>query len=250
MNRREFFRRGMRPGAAAEDAASAAAEDAAEAAPREAPNHAPSAQEREAALALARQHSASLEAPAQGGALDVVAWLSRAEQLQASPQVSAGASELLRPPGASSISAFLRDCTRCGQCLEACPHGAIALASSKMGAAQEKTPYINTTKQPCLMCDPAPCIESCPTSALMVSRRRQIGVAQIRKTSCLAWQRSFCTVCKERCPVPEAIVLMQGKPTIDPASCTGCGLCQHHCPAPLNAILITPAPHRREVHGA
>lgn len=239
MNRRDFFSGGLR------------SKEAAKPEPKppqaqEAPQHQPQQEEREAALALARQHSASLSSPPPGVALDVVAWLSRAEQLEQAPR---GTTALIRPPGASSISEFLRDCTRCGQCSLACPHDAIALASARLGPEQAGTPYINTTKQPCLMCDPAPCITSCPTSALMVSRRRQIGVAQIRKTSCLAWQRSFCTVCKERCPVPEAIVLSQGKPTVDPASCTGCGLCQHHCPAPLNAILITPAPHQRDVHG-
>lgn len=61
---------------------------------------------------------------------------------------------------------------------------------------------------------------------------------EIDPTACLAHQRSFCTVCKERCPVPGAVQVASGLPRIDPARCTGCGDCIAACPAPRMALRI------------
>lgn len=214
---------------------------------REQPSPSPAAllndadeQAREAARALAKRHSESMEVASSVGStsFDVVAWLERSTQAQTSaPQ---GPVSLLRPPGALDDAHFRETCTRCGECIRACPYEALSVLPSFKDPSQVGLPTLNPAIQPCLMCDPAPCVARCPTEALSATRPKRIGVAQIRRTSCLAWNNSFCSVCRERCPVPEAIVVQQGRPTIDPASCTGCGLCQHHCPAPLNAVLITP----------
>lgn len=63
-------------------------------------------------------------------------------------------------------------------------------------------------------------------------------VAVLRERNCLAWQRSFCTVCTERCPEPGVITLKRGRPKIDISGCTGCGVCVDVCPAPLKAIAM------------
>ncbi|MCC6358981.1 MAG: 4Fe-4S binding protein [Phycisphaerales bacterium] len=65
-----------------------------------------------------------------------------------------------------------------------------------------------------------------------------MGVAYIERADCLAYTGSFCTVCSERCPVPGAIELSQGTPTIRAERCTGCGVCAEVCPAPANAIVV------------
>jgi Pyruvate/2-oxoacid:ferredoxin oxidoreductase delta subunit len=72
------------------------------------------------------------------------------------------------------------------------------------------------------------------------ARRAIDGVLAIRPGACLAWQRSFCTVCVERCPEPGAIAVDQGKPRVVPERCTGCGVCVEVCPAPLQAFEIRP----------
>lgn len=64
-------------------------------------------------------------------------------------------------------------------------------------------------------------------------------VAVIQGRFCLAY-RSFCSVCVERCPVPGAITVERGIPSVNAAACTGCGICAQVCPAPRNAILQTP----------
>jgi len=65
-------------------------------------------------------------------------------------------------------------------------------------------------------------------------------VAVIQGRFCLAYQQGFCSVCYERCPVPQAIEMDDGIPRIVLERCTGCGVCRDVCPAPQNAILIVP----------
>lgn len=61
-------------------------------------------------------------------------------------------------------------------------------------------------------------------------------VAELIQGSCLAYQRSFCSSCVERCPEPGAIVKKLGRPEFFEESCTGCGVCVGVCPAPRKAI--------------
>ena len=64
--------------------------------------------------------------------------------------------------------------------------------------------------------------------------------AIIQGRHCLAYQRSFCSTCSERCPVEGAIKVEMGIPQIVADTCTGCGICAEVCPAPTNAILMMP----------
>ena len=49
---------------------------------------------------------------------------------------------VLRPPGAISEKAFLQACTRCEECIHACPKDAIQRAPKKFGFLIHNTPYI------------------------------------------------------------------------------------------------------------
>lgn len=144
-----------------------------------------------------------------------------------------------RPPGAVDEAAFLADCTRCGDCITACPPDAIVLAPEKYGAAAG-TPIINPMTSPCVMCDDPPCIHACEPGVLSFAMPLKMGTASIRDPYCLAHQGTSCTVCSEQCPVEGALAVVNGKPVINDAACTGCGVCQYVCPAPYNAVLILP----------
>jgi Na+-translocating ferredoxin:NAD+ oxidoreductase RNF subunit RnfB len=63
-------------------------------------------------------------------------------------------------------------------------------------------------------------------------------VAVIQGRHCLAYRNLMCTSCIERCPEPEAIVLVDKMPRVNPSACTGCGDCHAVCPAPQNAVLM------------
>jgi Pyruvate/2-oxoacid:ferredoxin oxidoreductase delta subunit len=66
-------------------------------------------------------------------------------------------------------------------------------------------------------------------------------VAIIQGRFCLAHRNTFCSICYERCPEPEAMQVDHGIPMVNPDKCTGCGICHDVCPAPRNAVLMHPA---------
>lgn len=148
-----------------------------------------------------------------------------------------------RPPGATDEAAFLAGCTRCNACTQACPHDAIVAAPDRFRAAAG-TPMIDPYTAACAMCPDAPCIAACEPGVLRPDAPRKMGVATIRPFDCLAHSGSFCTVCAERCPVPGAIRVERGRPSIDPDACTGCGTCAWVCPAPTNAVIVMPLADR------
>ncbi len=150
---------------------------------------------------------------------------------------------VIRPPGAVDEGGFLDACTRCAECVSACPHDAIHLAPDRFRVARG-TPIIDPAIQPCLMCEDTPCVSACPTGALLPTQPRAIASATIQTWTCLAHQGGICFACVEQCPVPGAITMNSGKPEIDPAVCTGCGVCHYVCPAPENAVRIMPVPDR------
>ncbi len=81
-----------------------------------------------------------------------------------------------------------------------------------------------------------PTRDSMPTRVPATAERP--SKALILDRYCLAHQGSFCSVCREHCPVEGAIVISQGRPRVDPDPCTGCGKCQAVCPAPRNAVFL------------
>ncbi|MFG0331317.1 MAG: 4Fe-4S dicluster domain-containing protein [Phycisphaerales bacterium] len=148
-----------------------------------------------------------------------------------------------RPPGAIEESEFLAECTRCGDCIAACPYEAIVLAPDRFRVAAG-TPVINPDRQPCWMCADRPCIDACEPGVLTREITPIMGTAQINPETCLAWSGPGCSVCIERCPVEGAIVTDRGRPRVVEDSCTGCGVCRYVCPAPSNAVLSMPALRR------
>jgi Pyruvate/2-oxoacid:ferredoxin oxidoreductase delta subunit len=84
-----------------------------------------------------------------------------------------------------------------------------------------------------------PLKEDAPKQAGSGNERAE-NKAIIQGRHCLAYQRSFCSTCAERCPVAGAIKVEMGIPQIVVDVCTGCGICADVCPAPTNAILMMP----------
>jgi ferredoxin-type protein NapG len=146
---------------------------------------------------------------------------------------------VLRPPGAIDEQSFLAGCTRCELCIQACPHDAIVHAPAQLREAAG-TPMIDADRQPCLMCADFPCISACEPKVLSAFIPPLMGTAKITEHLCLPHHGTSCTVCSEQCPVENAIEIRAGKPTVNEATCTGCGVCRSVCPAPENAILLMP----------
>ncbi|MDG2223624.1 MAG: 4Fe-4S dicluster domain-containing protein [Rubripirellula sp.] len=156
------------------------------------------------------------------------------------PKLAAQAIPVHRPPGAVDESQFLLGCTRCGECIAACPHDAIRKAANRLGPVAG-TPVIEADLAACLMCEDYPCIAACEPGVLTDSLPVTMGTARVTEHLCLAHHGTTCTICSERCPVEHAICVNDGKPAVNEDACTGCGVCRYVCPAPENAILLMPA---------
>jgi MauM/NapG family ferredoxin protein len=152
-----------------------------------------------------------------------------------------------RPPGALPELEFLVTCTRCGECVKACPPRAILVLGEQAGLAAG-TPYLETNRRACTACPDTPCIPACPVGALKLVDIRSVefGTAVIDRARCRPFNGRACTRCSDVCPIGEDAIIVDedGKPYIDPSGCIGCGRCRFACPTAPRSIHIEPRPHR------
>ena len=145
----------------------------------------------------------------------------------------------LRPPGAVAEAAFLEKCTRCTDCIEACPYQSIRRLGSEFGSVAD-TPAIIAYESPCHLCADLPCISACTTGALQPVARHEVamGTAFIDTTRCYLAANQPCDYCLIRCPLSDTAIGLNGKglPQVNAEHCTGCGVCVHQCPADAIAI--------------
>lgn len=147
----------------------------------------------------------------------------------------------LRPPGAVPEPDFLRLCTRCDDCIAACPAACIVRVPE--GEADAGTPVIVPDSRACVMCAELSCTHVCPEQALRPlsdPAELRIGIAFLDEAVCYAYNGSFCNTCVTLCPTePKAILLNQRqRPVVDTSPCTGCGLCEERCPTTPRAIRV------------
>ncbi len=147
----------------------------------------------------------------------------------------------VRPPGAVPEAQFLRACTQCTACQEACPHDSIRRLGPEFGA-QAGTPAIVPRESPCYLCEGLPCISACETDALLPTSVRNVsmGVAVLRLRECYVAQGQPCDYCVARCPLKSHAISYddRGLPVVDQDGCVGCGVCDYVCPA--DALSIVP----------
>ena len=131
----------------------------------------------------------------------------------------------LRPPGAVEDALFLERCTKCSDCIKACPPGAI------VAHANDGTPVIFADHSPCLLCEDFPCIAACATEALVPVdgiRDVRMGVAAISHRFCTAGQG--CQACVSKCPTRALAMDFESlRLLIAPEACVGCGMCEMVC---------------------
>jgi ferredoxin-type protein NapG len=145
----------------------------------------------------------------------------------------------LRPPGAVEEAAFVDRCTKCGDCVKACPPGAILLHQ------QDATPVIFPDRIPCQLCDDFPCIAACATEALKPVIGKEyvrMGKAVVNLRLCTAGQG--CHACVSRCPTDSLSMDFDGQRlTVSAERCVGCGICEQVCGTVNDhmAIRVTPS---------
>lgn len=155
----------------------------------------------------------------------------------------------IRPPGALPEPAFIGACTRCEECVKACPVDAIAILPTDAGLAAG-TPYLDVASKACIMCESMPCAAACPTPALEIPPWgwRDVSMANITIDSsrCITWRDVECGICVRVCKVGEDAISLddRGRPVIG-AACTGCGECIGACVTAPSSISASP----REISG-
>jgi Fe-S-cluster-containing dehydrogenase component len=112
-------------------------------------------------------------------------------------------------------------CIGCHSCSLACArlvHKKLSWATSGIrihSAGGLSTGFISVV---CLGCDPAPCVQVCPTAAF---RQRQGGGVVVRKSDCIS-----CGACVTACPVGAIYQDGGGEVYV----CLHCGRCVEFCP--------------------
>ncbi len=151
---------------------------------------------------------------------------------------------VLRPPGALPEDEFIRRCILCQECVRACPTGGLKTALLESGLGGIGTPILVPRSGGCALNPSCPdlCASVCPVGAIqpVTKESMKIGVAVVHREACLAWdQGAKCLVCVEAC-LNEAAIPYNGRVTVDPSRCTGCGRCESGCPVPGSAIRVAP----------
>lgn len=148
---------------------------------------------------------------------------------------------LVRPPGALENDLPAK-CIRCGECMRACPTGALQPALFEAGLEGLWTPVllprIGYCDYSCNACGQVCPVAAIPPLALDDKRLKVIGKAYIDTNRCIAWaDHRDCIVCEEMCPLPEkAITLVEHSdsparlPVVNRERCIGCGICEYKCP--------------------
>jgi ferredoxin-type protein NapG len=145
----------------------------------------------------------------------------------------------LRPPGAAAEPLFLEQCTKCNDCVKACPHDSIV-------SHLDGTPVIFPDEVPCYLCDDTPCIAACATDALLPVAGRadvRMGLAIVNHRLCTAGQG--CHACVSRCPTDALDLDFNAQRLVVAAErCVGCGQCEHVCRTVNDHIAIRITPFR------
>jgi len=147
-----------------------------------------------------------------------------------------------RPPGAVPEAEFLSLCTRCGDCVAACPHKAIHTLTAQAGLGAD-TPVMVPDSRACHMCEGFPCATACPEGALVTPSTRvvKLGTVTLDESTCLPFSGPECGACADWCPGGvRALTLKLGRPRVDGAACVGCGLCIVACPVEPAALRLEP----------
>lgn len=138
----------------------------------------------------------------------------------------------LRPPWALPESAFIDACTRCNDCLKACPQKILVVGDGGY-------PSVDFSRGECTFC--ADCVAACRPKALL--RQDDVPPWTCRAAisdACLARRGVECRVCGDFCEL-RAIRFVPRRggsplPEIDSERCTGCGACVGPCPTRAIAI--------------
>ncbi len=152
----------------------------------------------------------------------------------------------IRPPGSVEPVLYNILCSRCGNCIKACPTNIIIPDSDFHKPLSWMTPVISFRSGYCLeTCNL--CGKVCPTGAITLfsigaKGSLYMGIARITTDNCYLSNNRECIKCREACKY-DAVEFLPGSnvlimlPSIDNQKCVGCGACEVVCPADCITVL-------------
>ena len=134
---------------------------------------------------------------------------------------------LLRPPWSPAEGTFTSMCTRCGDCLKACPTGVLQ-------AGPGGTPVADFSHSHCTFC--GDCSRVCTPHAIAAERTMPAWDLAIHiGAGCLTEQNVVCRSCGEICESAAIRFAPRlggvAKPEVLADRCTACGECVGACPS-------------------
>lgn len=182
----------------------------------------------------------------------------------ADAQIKKQATRWIRPPFAIDELDFILACTRCSDCVDACPHEVIFSLSARLGAKFAGTPALDLLNKGCHLCEDWPCVTVCKANALRlpidddntttddkttINELEETGKSNqptpprlakvtINEGACLPYSGPECGACFSCCPIPGALASDMSKPIINSTLCCGCGLCRENCIVDPKAITV------------
>jgi len=152
----------------------------------------------------------------------------------------------LRPPWSLADDAvFQARCTRCNDCVAACPRGLI-------GPGGGGYPEMRFANGGCDLC--GLCLRACASGALAPDAAAPIRWRVDVLAGCLASRQVECRICADVCAAPGALRFAIAPGGIaqlqtDAASCTGCGDCVSACPVGAIAMKLPQIPRHSSESG-
>jgi MauM/NapG family ferredoxin protein len=150
----------------------------------------------------------------------------------------------VRPPGAIIEEDYANTCSRCGDCVAACPAQCIVLDPDVAGGL----PHILPRQSACVVCDDLACMKACPSGALQnlpIATLIHMGTAQVDFDRCVrSHDPDGCNICIEHCPIGDTALGLDDVGRVEVrGGCIGCGICEQDCPTDPASIVILPRDH-------